>query len=339
MIVITGGTGYIGKNIAYHFLVRGEGVFLMDNYVNSSPSSYENLKVLLKKHDISTKNLYNCHVDLTSNKNVNEWVEIEYPAIMKKYNLSPITAIIHCAGLKSVPESISNPYEYYNNNINSSLNVINMAKKLNIPIIFSSSVTVYGNNTSSFNEETKCDLQAITSPYGKTKFMIEEMLRDESANLKTICLRYFNPIGCYPTLDEEVKYKSTNIIPSLIKSIRSNIPFKVYGNDYNTRDGTCIRDYIDVRDLAEAHYAALKYALKTEGPNFDIFNLGTKNGTSVKELLDAFEKVKGIKIKYEVVERRDGDSACSTCSSDKAYRILNWTPSYKLEESIKNIQL
>ena len=213
-----------------------------------------------------------------------------------------------------------------------------MAKKLNIPIIFSSSVTVYGNNTSSFNEETKCDLQVITSPYGKTKFMIEEMLRDESANLKTICLRYFNPIGCYPTLDEEVKYKSTNIIPSLIKSIRSNIPFKVYGNDYNTRDGTCIRDYIDVRDLAEAHYAALKYALKTEGPNFDIFNLGTKNGTSVKELLDAFEKVKGIKIKYEVVERRDGDSACSTCSSDKAYRILNWTPSYKLEESIKNIQ-
>lgn len=339
MILITGGTGYIGKNIAFHFLLKGEAVFLIDDFSNSSLSSYGALKKLIKKHDLDNNKLHFSNLDLTSSKNINDWINIDYFYIKNTYNLSSITAIIHCAGLKSVPESISNPCDYYRINIMSSLNVINMAKKLNVPIIFSSSVTVYGNDLSTFNEDTKCDLQHITSPYGKTKFIIEEILKDESSNVKSICLRYFNPIGCYPSLDEEVTEKSTNIIPSIIKNIRNKTSFKIFGNNYNTRDGTCIRDYIDVRDLAEAHYKAFKYALENTNFNFEIINLGTKNGTSVKELLDEFENEKKIKINYEIVERRIGDSACSISKSDKAYKLLNWTPIYELNESIRNIQL
>lgn len=340
MILITGGTGYIGKNIAFYFLLRGELVFLIDNFSNSSPSSYNALSALMKSHRIPESNLHIFIMDLSCKKDVSNWLEFNYPLVRRTYNLPPIKAIIHCAGLKSVPESVNNPYEYYRNNINSSLNVIYISKSLsNIPIIFSSSVTVHGNTTSIFNEHTKCDLQTITSPYGKTKFMIEEMLKDESATLKTICLRYFNPIGCYPTLDEEITEKSTNIIPCLVKSIRNKTSFKVYGDDYNTRDGTCIRDYIDVRDLAEAHYKAFKYATENKGSNFEIFNLGTRNGTSVKELLNAFEKVKGIKINYKIVERRSGDSACSMSNSNKAYDVLSWKPTYTLEESVGSINL
>lgn len=347
MILITGGTGYIGKNIALHLLLKGEKVFLIDNFSNSSPSAYHTLKDIMKEKNIPEKNLHIFILDISCAKDINIWLNNNYAFVTKTYNLPPITAVIHCAGHKSVPDSIHNPLEYYKNNIMSTINIIELTKQLNkentnlnlppIPIIFSSSITVYG-NVSSIHEHVNCNIQSITSPYGKTKLINEEILKDSSKDVKSVCLRYFNPIGCYSKLGEEITEKTTNIVPSLIKSIRNNTFFNVYGGDYATRDGSCIRDYIDVRDLAEAHYLAIKFA-NTMNTNFDIFNLGTKNGTSVKELLDAFEKVKGIKIKYEVVERRDGDSACSTCSSDKAYRILNWTPSYKLEESIKNIQL
>ena len=166
--------------------------------------------------------------------------------------------------------------------------------------------------------------------------MIEEILKDVSYQIPSICLRYFNPIGCYEGLHEEITSKTTNIIPSLIKSISNNEEFHIFGNDYNTRDGTCIRDYIDVRDLAEAHYLSLNYALKT---NFDVINLGSKTGTTVKELIDKFEKVKDIKIKYKIVDRREGDCALSTCESKKAYDLLGWKTEYTLEESLSSFPL
>ncbi len=338
MILITGGTGYIGKNIALHLLLRGEKVFLLDNFNNSSPDAYHKLKELMKEKNIPENNLHVFIVDISCSKDMNLWLNNNYPFVRKIYNLPPISAIIHCAGHKSVSESIYKPLEYYHNNINSTINIIEIAKKLNnIPIIFSSSITVYG-NTLNIHEHITCNLQSITSPYGKTKLINEEILKDNSIDIKTVCLRYFNPIGCYPKLDEEITERSSNIIPSLIKSIRSNSSFKIYGNDYATRDGYCIRDYIDVRDLAEAHYLAIKFA-NTMKSNFEIINLGTNNGTSVKELLDTFEKVKGIKINYKIVERREGDCASSVSSSLKASQLLNWKPLYSLEGSVESIQL
>lgn len=340
MIIITGGLGYIGKNIAFHLLLKGEKVYLIDNFSNSSIESLHKLRKLCDRHNIDKDHiLFHC-IDISNKDFASRWFDVNLNIKNK------IKAIIHCAGYKSVNDSISSPEIYYRNNICSTLNIIDLVKMLNesykslnmplVPIIFSSSVTVYGNVSGSIDESLKCDLQSITNPYGKTKFIIEEILKDISSNVSSICLRYFNPIGCYDTLDEEITNKSTNIIPSLIKSISNNCEFNIFGNDYNTRDGTCVREYIDVRDLAEAHYLALKYV---QTINFDIINLGTKNGTSVKELIDTFNKVKNINIKYKVVGRREGDSASSTCKSDKAYDLLGWKPNYKLEESINSISL
>jgi len=347
MILITGGTGYIGKNIALHLLLKGEIVYLLDNFSNSSPSAYHTLKDIMKEKNIPENNLHISILNLSCTKDINVWLNNNYIFAKKTFNLPPISAIIHCAGHKSVPESINNPLEYYKNNLMSTINIIELTKQLNIentkaksppvPIIFSSSITVYG-NVYNIHEQMICNLQAITSPYGKTKLINEEILKDSSKDVKTVSLRYFNPIGCYYKLDEEITEKSTNIIPSLIKSIRNNTPFNVYGNDYPTRDGTCIRDYIDVRDLAEAHYLAIKFANKMES-NFQIINLGTNNGTSVKELLDTFEKMKRIKIKYNIKERRQGDSASSVSNSVKAQELLNWKPVYRIEDSVSTIFL
>lgn len=341
MILITGGLGYIGKNIAYHLLLKGEQIFLIDNFSNCSVKSLSKLRDLVDKNGINKNNLQFCKVDVSNDQDFERWFNIDFPYYKGVYNMSNIKAIIHCAGYKSVSESITNPYEYYKNNIYSTLNVIKLAMFLNegnnkVPIIFSSSITVYGNVETTINDNLKCDLQSIQSPYGKTKFMIEEILKDVSYQIPSICLRYFNPIGCYEGLHEEITSKTTNIIPSLIKSISNNEEFHIFGNDYNTRDGTCIRDYIDVRDLAEAHYLSLNYALKT---NFDVINLGSKTGTTVKELIDKFEKVKDIKIKYKIVDRREGDCALSTCESKKAYDLLGWKTEYTLEESLSSFPL
>lgn len=347
MILITGGTGYIGKNIALHLLLKGEKVFLIDNFSNSSPSAYHTLKDIMKEKNIPENNLHIFILDISCAKDINIWLNNNYAFVTKTYNLPPITAIIHCAGHKSVPDSIHNPLEYYKNNIMSTINIIELTKQLNkentklnlplIPIIFSSSITVYG-NVSSIHEHVNCNIQAITSPYGKTKLINEEILKDSSKDVKAVCLRYFNPIGCYSKLGEEMTEKTTNIVPSLIKSIRNNTFFNVYGGDYATRDGSCIRDYIDVRDLAEAHYLAIKFA-NTMKTNFEVINLGSNNGTSVKELLSTFEKVKGIKINYKIVEKRDGDCASSVSSSLRANELLKWKPCYTLEDSVNTIEL
>ena len=183
----------------------------------------------------------------------------------------------------------------------------------------------------------ECDIKNITSPYGKTKYMIEEILRDCSLYVKCICLRYFNPIGCFENLNEEINENSTNIIPSLIKKIKKGEKFQIYGKDYDTIDGTCVRDYIDVRDLARAHYLALLYAQKEMKNNYDVFNVGTEKGTSVEELVKVIEKVQNITIVYDFVKRREGDLAVCFSNSDKIKRVLLWKPEFTLEDSVKSI--
>lgn len=344
MIIITGGTGYVGKNIAYYLLLQGEKVVLLDNFANSSCKSLYDLFTNLDKVNIPRDNLKFYNIDLSDRKKVNHFFFYELSYIEDEILLSPLQGIIHCAGHKSVPDSFKNPFEYYRNNFVSTLNIIECLqiittmKKQIIPLIFSSTTTVYGNNKSPVNENMECKIENITSPYGKTKYMIEEILRDCSKYIKTISLRYFNPIGCFQNLDEEINEKSTNIIPTLIKKIKNNEVFHVFGNDYETTpDGTCIRDYIDVRDLAKSHHLALVYARNMEH-NYDIFNIGTEKGTSVKELLNMIEKVHTITIKYDFVNRREGDLSMCFSNSEKAKKILKWNTEFTLEDSIRSIK-
>lgn len=349
MIIITGGAGYIGKNIALYLLQQGEQVLVIDNYNNSSPNGVNALLQELDKYNISRDNFRFVNLDLTNRYQTTQFFFQELSYYLHEIMFSThVKGVIHCAGHKSVSDSVANPFEYYRNNLISTLNLIECIQILNkmyrvegktkIPIVFSSSTTVYGTNKSPLAEDMNCDVSTIACPYGKTKFLIEEILRDCSKYIKTVSLRYFNPIGCFENLDEEINDKSTNIIPMLVKSIRNNTVFKVFGSDYDTRDGTCIRDYIDVRDLASAHYKALQYATKMD-KNYDIFNLGTGKGTSVKELLEAFEKVKDIKLQYEFVNRREGDLPECYADCKKAEEILEWKVFYTLEESLNSISL
>lgn len=348
MYIITGGTGYIGKNIAFYLLSQGESVLLIDDYSKSNPSSLLKLYNKLLEYKIPRTNVYFYYLDITNRQKTNKFFFDDLQEILKNLFVEPLEGVIHCAGFKSVSESITNPHSYYHNNILSTLNLVECLQVLNkmneqrdlphIPIIFSSSTTVYGNNQSPLREDMKLSLENILCPYGKTKYMIEQILKDCSKYIKTVCLRYFNPIGCFNGLDEEIGEQSTTMVPSLIKSIHNNTVFKIFGNDYPTRDGTCVRDFIDVRDLAKAHYLALKFSKKME-KDFEIFNIGCGKGTTVKEFIDVFENVKNIKINYEFASKREGDIAETFSDCSKAQKVLNFECSYNLSNSIKNINL
>lgn len=348
MYIITGGTGYIGKNIAFYLLSCGEKVLLVDDYSKSNTSSLLKLYNKLLEYKIPRTNVYFYYLDLKDRQKTNTFFFDDLQELSKSLFIESLEGVIHCAGFKSVSESVVNPHSYYHNNILSTLNLIECLQVLNksneqrmlphIPIIFSSSTTVYGNNESPLREDMKLSLENILCPYGKTKYMIEEILRDCSKYIKTVCLRYFNPVGCYSGLDEEISDKSTTIVPCLIKSIRSNTMFKIFGNDYPTRDGTCVRDFIDVRDLAKTHYLALIFSKKMEN-NFEVFNIGSEKGTTVKEFINTFESVNNIKISYEIASRREGDVVETFSDCSKAQKVLNFKCEYGLVDSIKNINL
>jgi UDP-glucose 4-epimerase len=356
MIIITGGTGYIGKNIAFYLLQKGEKVLLIDDFSNSTENAMHSLLEKLKEHHINPAHLRFRNLNLTDRQKTNQFFFHELSYLINEYLFTDrVKGVIHCAGHKSVSESVTNPLEYYRNNLISTLNLVECLQIMNkmneadkippIPLIFSSSTTVYGDNTNPLVETMSCTIDNIACPYGKTKYLIEEILRDCSKYISTVSLRYFNPVGCFETLDEEMTEKSTNLIPVLVKSIQKKTVFKVFGSDYNTRDGTCIRDYIDVRDLARAHYLALEYAINmkelkdTKNMTYDVFNLGTEKGTSVKELLETFERVRDIKLQYEYVERRPGDLPECYANSEKAHKLLGWVPEYTLEQSLESIKI
>ncbi len=348
MIIITGGTGYIGKNIAFYLLSQGENVLLVDDYSRSSPDSLKSLYNKLLEYGIPRTSVYFYYLDMTDRYKMNKFFFDDLTELSKNNFVSRVKGVIHCAGFKSVSESVINPHSYYRNNIISTLNLIECLQVLNrindqqklphIPIIFSSSTTVYGNNDNPLREDMECNIENVLCPYGKTKYMIEQILKDCSKYIKTVCLRYFNPIGCFEGLDEEINEHSTTIIPCLIRSVYSDTVFKIYGNDYPTKDGTCVRDFIDVRDLASAHYKALEYVNKMDG-NFDVVNIGTQVGTSVKELVEEFILVKKVNIKYEYADKRQGDVAECYADSKKANEKLSWSPVYTLKQSIQSIRV
>lgn len=247
--------------------------------------------------------------------------------------------VIHFAGLKAVGESVEKPLEYYETNIGGTLNILNSMKNHGVKrIIFSSSATVYGDPGQPQCVETLETGRGLTNPYGKTKYIIEEILKDAAfadKDLSVTLLRYFNPVGNHESglIGEDPNGIPNNLMPIIMKVYKKEIPeLSVYGDDYETRDGSCIRDYIHVVDLAEGHILAMEKM----NPGVAIYNLGTGNGTTVFEMIDAFEKASGEKLPYKVAGRRAGDLPVLTANAEKAEKELGWVAKHTVEDAMRD---
>lgn len=321
-ILVTGGCGYIGAHTIVDLIEHGFEVISVDNLSRASDNS------LLGIEKITGKKIKNYTVDLTDKK-ATESIFIENPTI---------TGIIHFAAYKAVGESVEKPLDYYDNNLFSLVHLLQMAVKYNAKhFIFSSSCTVYG-NPESIPVTENTPLQTAASPYGATKQMGETIVRDTAFTypLSTILLRYFNPVGAHPStaIGELPIGRPQNLVPAITQTAIGKLPaMQVHGTDYDTRDGSCIRDYIHVCDIAHAHTLALQFSIKNnKEKSCEVFNLGTGNGITVLEAIHAFEKVSGVKLNYEVGPRRAGDIVAIYANNDKAVTQLGWNCKYGLDE-------
>ena len=317
--VLTGGAGYIGSHTAVALLEAGHDVAAIDNYVNSSPEAIKRVEKITGK----TVSLY--EADCTDKDRMMEILRKEHP-----------DCIIHFAGLKAVGESVEIPVEYYRNNIDSTLTLLECMRGLGIRcIVFSSSATVYGeDNVPPFTEGMPKGM--CTNPYGWTKWMQEQMLTDAQLAsgreksgwkipLSVVLLRYFNPVGAHESgrIGEDPQGIPNNLMPYISQvAVGRRDHLTVFGDDYDTPDGTCRRDYIHVMDLAEGHVKAAEYALEHAGT--EVFNLGTGSPFSVLGMVEAFSKACGHQVAYEIGPRRAGDVQDSWADADKAKRVLGW---------------
>lgn len=318
-VLVTGGAGYIGSHTCVELLNAGKDVVIVDNFYNCKKSSLDRIRALVSK-DFK---FYEC--DIRDKVGLDE--------IFKK---EKIDSVIHFAGLKAVGESVHKPLEYFDNNVTGTLILLDVMRNNGCKkIVFSSSATVYGmNNVSPLTEDM--EVGGVTNPYGRTKYMIECILKDlyTSDNSWSICLlRYFNPIGAHKsgTMGEDPNGIPNNLMPYITQvAIGKREYLNVWGNDYDTPDGTGVRDYIHVVDLALGHIKAVEKAENNEG--LFIYNLGTGKGYSVLDVVKAFEKASGVNIPYKIGPRRDGDIA--TCYSDpsKAEKELGWKAQRDIEE-------
>ena len=316
-ILVTGGAGYIGSHTVLELLDAGYDVLIADNFVNSKPAALARLRTLASRpFDFE-------EVDFT-----------EAQQTESLFSRHQIDGVIHFAGLKAVGESVSKPLEYYRNNLSSTFNLLLSMRKRNITrFVFSSSATVYGDPVSVPIREDFA--LSATNPYGRTKLMIEDMLRDVSLSdptLRICLLRYFNPVGAHISgqIGEDPNGIPNNLMPYIAQVAVGKLPaLRVFGNDYPTPDGTGVRDYIHVVDLAKGHVAALKKLESREG--LYTYNLGTGIGYSVLDMLHAFEKACGKTLPYEVVARRPGDIAACYADPEKAAKELGWRAEYDVE--------
>lgn len=321
-ILVTGGTGYIGSHTIVDLQQNGYEVISIDNLSRS------NIEVLDNIQQITGTKPVHYSIDLVNLNDLNE-VFLKHPNI---------AGIIHFAAFKAVGESVQAPLMYYQNNLTGLLNLLQCVSKYNIPnFVFSSSCTVYGNpKESQVTEQTP--LQPAASPYGATKQMGEVIISDfaKAQNNKNILLRYFNPVGAHPSnlMGETTNDKPQNLVPAITKTAIGKMPkMTVFGNDYDTRDGSCVRDFIHVCDIAHAHTLAIEYLLKDklEG-NVIAFNLGTGNGYTVLEAIDTFETVSGEKLNYAIGERRAGDVVSIYANNDFVKSALGWEPKLTLKD-------
>lgn len=324
-VLVTGGAGYIGSHTSVELLNAGYNVIIADNFSNSDASSLEGIKKITSKEFVFEE------IDCNNKELLN--------ALFSKYK---IDAVIHFAAYKAVGESVSEPLKYYKNNMGSLITVLETMRENSVRnIVFSSSATVYGQPEQLPATESTPRLKA-NSPYGMTKQMCEDILEDCARGYKeeinAIALRYFNPIGAHPTalIGELPKGVPSNLVPFITQTaagVRECL--SIFGNDYNTPDGTALRDYIDVVDLAKAHVVAISRMIEGKNKsNYEFFNIGTGVPLSVKELVDIFEKVNGVKVNSKIVGRRDGDVEKVWADTTLANNELGWKAEKSTEETL-----
>ena len=322
-VLVTGGAGYLGSHACLELLESGYDVVALDNLSNSSSKSLDRVEQLTGKK----VKFYEGDI-------------LDREILEEIFNKEDINFCIHFAGLKAVGESVRKPWEYYNNNINGTLTLLDAMRKHNVKnIIFSSSATVYGDPVQiPITEE--CPKGSCTNPYGWTKSMIEQILMDmykADNEWNMVILRYFNPVGAHASgmIGENPKGIPNNLMPYVTQVALGKLPeLGVFGGDYDTPDGTCIRDYIHVVDLIDGHVKALKKLEEKSG--LSVYNLGTGNGVSVLELVENFEKATGVKIPYQIKDRRAGDIPVCYSDSKKAYEELGWKAKYGIFEMCRD---
>ncbi len=324
-IFVTGGAGYIGSHCVVLLIKNGFTPIIIDNFSNSYPSVIKKIELITKKKII----FYD--IDLKNKKKLNK--------IFKKHNCY---SVIHCAGYKAVGESVLKPISYFENNIGTTLSLLECMKENNVyKLIFSSSATVYSEGQSFLLNENK-KIGITKSPYGNTKYIIERILKDIAKfdNRWNISIaRYFNPISNHHSglIKENPKGIPNNLLPFIIRVAQKKLPLlKVFGKNYKTKDGTCVRDYIHVMDLADGHISILKNKDKKCG--FKVFNFGTGKGSTVLEVIQAFKKQTGKEVPYKFTGRRNGDVSATICSPKKALKELNWRAKYDLNQAMIDIK-
>ena len=322
-VLVTGGAGYIGSHTCVELLEQGMDVVVIDNLVNSSAKSLERVE------QITGKRLAFYQEDVR-----------DRAALDRIFEKHDIGCAIHFAGLKAVGESVSMPLEYYDNNLFSTVTLCEAMRDHGVKnIVFSSSATVYtGGDEMPLRESSPTGM--CTNPYGWTKYMSEQIMRDMAfadRDWSVVLLRYFNPIGAHPSglIGEDPRGIPNNLLPYISQvAIGRRDHLTVYGDDYDTPDGTGVRDYIHVVDLARGHAAAINYMLGHRGES--VFNLGTGHGCSVLEMVKTFERVNGVRVPYVIAERRPGDLATVYASPDKSAELLGWRAEYGLEEMCRD---
>lgn len=323
-VLVTGGAGYIGSHTVVELLNENKEVVVVDNFSNSKPEMLDKIK------KITNKDFKFYELDYLNKEKMD-----------KVFAENKIDSVIHFAGYKAVGESVEKPIEYYTNNVSGTLNLLDVMRKHNVKtIIFSSSATVYGDPEVVPLTEM-CKIGGTTNPYGSSKLFIEQILKDvyKSDNTWDVCiLRYFNPIGSHESgiIGEEPQGRPNNLMPYIVRVASGELEeLSIFGNDYNTPDGTGVRDYIHVVDLAKGHIKALE-KLEKEKSGIYIYNLGTGKGYSVLDMVHAFEKTTGQKIKYKITERRAGDIATCYADATKAKEELNWVAEKTLEDMCRD---
>lgn len=324
-ILVTGGTGYIGSHTVVELINKAYDVFIIDNLSNSHAEVVDSIE------EITGVRPSLANIDLTNK-----------PAVKEFLRVHPVDAIVHFAAFKSVNDSVLKPLEYYHNNLSSLINLLELCKEYKIKnFVFSSSCSVYGQADFLPINET-AEVKKAQSPYANTKKIGEDILHDtvHTMEMNAIALRYFNPVGAHPStlIGEYPLGTPLNLIPVVTQTaIGKREKMMVFGNDYNTPDGSCIRDYVHVMDIAAAHVVAIDRMLngKTKS-KYELFNLGTGKGLSVLEIINAFEKISGVKLNYEIVGRREGDVEKVYADTTYANRELGWKATRTLEDMISS---
>ena len=321
-VLVTGGTGYIGSHTIIELYNKGYEIDVLDNLYNSKVTVLDKIKEIVGKRPLFHE------IDL-----------LEYDKMDKLFEDNKYDLVMHFAGLKAVGESVEQPLKYYQNNVGGTVNLLRCMKNHDVNrIIFSSSATVYGEQPVPKLNEKMPTGTGITNPYGETKHVIEEILKDTAESdpkFGAVILRYFNPVGNHPSgiIGEDPNGMPNNLMPIIMKVARGEIKeLSVFGNDYDTLDGTCVRDYIHVVDLAKGHVAAIN-KMK---PGVSIYNLGSGKGTSVLEMIAAFENASGRKLPHKMVDRRAGDLPEMYADPTKAYKELGWKTELTVEDAMRD---